>query len=507
MKLSEIGGDAGSAPAAEPPKPLKLSDVTAPSFTEGVGTGLKDKLYGATQLGAHLTVPEDPMVGAAPLSREAIDKTVRSREQQLETEGYNKGWGRTVGNLLGDMAVTAPLAVIPGAPAVTTLGRIWQGVRAGAAGGAVTGIVEPVAHGDYGTEKAKQIGVSTGTGAAVGGVLGKIGDALAKDTPESINRFVLDKFSQVVKPSRAGQTGAPALERYDEQTLGAIKSIAENRANLRLTDEVGNEVVGQLPKSLKQFSESIEQSKERIFQQYDALAQEAGGAGARVDLSSAARALREEATKPEVIDLHPNVAAQANALADRLEERGFYSASEAQGVIQNLNKTLEGFYRNPTDETVALSGLHATLANTLRGDLDAAIEGVVGPGYQALRNQYGSLKAIEKHVAHAVRREANKIPGGIGGIFANLGAGEEAIRGVLTLNPKALLTAAGIKASQAYFKYLNAPNRAISRLFEMTAQPAATSPGMAAQSAMGAAPMLGGAMGDSASSAFGLQSP
>ncbi len=73
-------------------------------------------------------------------------------------------------------------------------------------------------------------------------------------------------------------------------------------------------------------------------------------------------------------------------------------------------------------------------------------------------------------MASAAQREANKVPGGLAGTFADITASEEAIRGVLTLNPKALLTAAGIRGAKSAIKYINDPNKAIERLFQRRLQ-------------------------------------
>jgi hypothetical protein len=70
-----------------------------------------------------------------------------------------------------------------------------------------------------------------------------------------------------------------------------------------------------------------------------------------------------------------------------------------------------------------------------------------------------------------VQREANKIPGGLAGTFADMAASEEAIRGVLTLNPAALARAGGIRAAKSAIKYIYDPNRAIERMFARRAAP------------------------------------
>ncbi len=49
----------------------------------------------------------------------------------------------------------------------------------------------------------------------------------------------------------------------------------------------GTEIAGQLPKSLKQFADAIEQTKAGVFAKYDAMARQAGDKGVTVDLAPA----------------------------------------------------------------------------------------------------------------------------------------------------------------------------------------------------------------------------
>jgi hypothetical protein len=292
-----------------------------------------------------------------------------------------------------------------------------------------------------------------------------LAQAIAGNDGMAMDRQLTRAYRRAVKPGPLGQPSIGGLNTQDQRILTAVDRIIDNRPNLRLTDAGGQEIAQQLPRSLRQFAEALDQTKRGVFQKYDQMAQTAGQGGVRIDLTPVVARLRQVAQQPEVIDLHPAVAADANRLADTMAARGTYSPGEAQDVIQNLNKTLAGFWRNPTNETVSRSALLAPVTTILRDQLDKAIEGAQGPGYQALRYQYQALRTVEKDVAAAVQREANKIPGGMVGMFADLGATEEAIRGVLTLNPVTVARAGGIKVAKKALQYINDPNRAITRMF------------------------------------------
>lgn len=438
-----------------------------------VGMGMADPAVGMGQLAAHgnLGLPMSrPLPKGVP---EAADRAVQQRETGYEqrekaaglTGGLSSEWARLLGNVASPVNVAGAGAA--GAPA-SSLGRI--GLASGL--GAVSGALEPAQDKSAGTI-AKQAGIGAAGGAVLGGageaVGSLLGRAIAGNSPQMVDQYLTSKFRNVVKPGRGGQANEPQLGMQDRRILTAVDQIVDNKAGLTLTDEAGNQVRGALPRSIRQFSQAIDQTKKSIYQQYDAMAQVAGGKGAQVDLMPIAQQIREAAAKPAVIDFHPNVATELETMARNMEKRGLYTASEAQDVIQNLNETLAGFYRNPTKESVSFASGLAPVAKSLREGLNAAIEGAEGPGYQALKLRHGALQSVEKDVAGAVQREANKLPGGIGGIFADMAATEQAIHGVLTLDPSMLVRAVGLKAAKGALKYINSPNRAIAKLFSRAA--------------------------------------
>lgn len=508
MKLSEV---TGSEPS-KTDKPTRLSDVTAPSFSEGFGTGLMDKVYGALQLGSRAPVvpealpfmsPED--LEAANAAPKAVDEKIRQREKTLEAEGYNKGWGRTVGGIAGDIGITAPLAfLMPEAPAATMLGRVGQAALTGAAGGALTGAVQPVTQGDFAAEKAKQVIGGGITGAVVGAPFGALSKALVSDSPAEVESFIKGNYQRAIKPTVAGKATASQLDSYMQQARSAIGSIVENKPNLRFSAD-GTEVVGELPKSIEQFGEAIEQTKGNIFRQYDALAQQAGDQGAKVPLDQTIQELRKLSADTVVQDLHPELAAYAQNVADRLAARGEYTTTDAQRAVQNLNATLKSFYQNPSYETASRASVDSLVANQLRAGLDNAIENAVAPGYQALKNQYGALKSIEKDVVHRAIVEGRKnTGGGILGRIADVASAEEVLRGLMTMRPGAVMTGAALKGWSSYVKWLRDPNRAVRRLFE-AAEETPQVPSKSAVAATNVLPAVFGGMVGDAVSGLGLR--
>ncbi|HEX4861530.1 MAG TPA: hypothetical protein VFV07_09860 [Rhizomicrobium sp.] len=291
-------------------------------------------------------------------------------------------------------------------------------------------------------------------------------EGIASNKADAAERFIKKSYERAIKPSVAGKATATQLDRYHDQARDAISSIVANKAGLRFTDGAV-ETAGELPKSLEQFADAIDQTKQTIFQRYDALAQQAGQAGARVDLTATVGELQKLASDTVVKDLHPELGKYAEDRAAAMTARGSYSTSEAQRAVSNLNQSLKAFYSNPGYETASKASVDALIANQLRGGLDQAIESATAPGYQALKNQYGALKAIEKDVVNRsivnARKEAG---GGILGRISDVASAEEVLRGVITMNPAAIARGVALKGWQSYVQRLRDPNRAVQKLFE-----------------------------------------
>lgn len=298
-----------------------------------------------------------------------------------------------------------------------------------------------------------------------------VSDAIPKETPTispaeqaKHDAYISDQYTKAIKPTIVGKTNPGQLERYNGNVSSAVKTIVDNKPSLKLTDQFGDET-GKLPETIDQFRQAIEQSKASIFKQYDAMAKTAGENGAKVDLTPAATELQKIASDKVVTDLHPELAAYAKAKADTLLSRESYTTEEAQSAVQNFNKSLEAYYRNPSYETASRASVDAMIANKLREGLDSSIEGTGAPGYAALKAKYAALKSIEKDVTKRGIVEARQT-GGRGLGVGDVVSAEEVIRGLATMNPTALVTGAAIKGIQALRRYYTDPNRAVKLMFE-----------------------------------------
>lgn len=568
---TSTGSAAGTASSSDPfahlaPVPTASPQQPGgPSFTEGFGTGLMDKAYGLAQVGAHATLDPPPIAYTAeqekanqvqPEAAKAVDKSLQAREKTLEAEGYNKGWGRMVGGIAGDIALTAPLSIVaPEASGATWLARAAQGARAGALGGAVSGAVTPETSGHFETGKAGQLVRGTVEGGVGGAAFGALAKAIGLGSAEDAEAFIKNAYTKAIRPGGAGKASFKQQDDAYDRARQAMDEIVKRKASLALTDpETGTEVVGKLPSSVAGFSEAIDQTKRSIFSQYSSVAKQTEGAvvdqnttvprfqkefadasrrtteaeqaaraaqqkallataqqsraGENVYMSSTANTARREAEQQVLaarealdkasvakaaalkkmrgvwVDLQPTIrelravgkstlkevdpatVKYANDLADRLAAKAAYSPLEAQEAIASYNARLTNFYKQPSPNGTGGAAIEAMVANKLREGTDAAITGLTGQNYRAMKNSYGAVRSIEKDVAHRALVQGRNTKGGLGGMLLDLATADQVIHAIGHFDPTALGHAAALRGFKAVREKLLSPDRAVRRMFE-----------------------------------------
>ena len=166
----------------------------------------------------------------------------------------------------------------------------------------------------------------------------------------------------------------------------ALKTIKANADQLNIEDSAG-EIVSRTPQTIQELSQAVNQTKKLVFDQYDAVAKKAGTAGATIDAKPIASEVLQVAQNKALQITNPEIIKYAEDWAKRLQGLNVLDTETTQAVIQNLNKSLEAFYRNPTYESASKAAVDAGLANNFRKALDEAIETATGEQYQVLKNQ------------------------------------------------------------------------------------------------------------------------
>lgn len=306
---------------------------------------------------------------------------------------------------------------------------------------------------------------------ALGKGVEKAAEYVAKRGPRGVDEAAVADavnrgMTKGVRPTVVGKRNWGQRAKAGQRATDAVKAIVENKGSLEFTDAAGNVTRGELPRDLNQFSQAIDQTKKRIFERYDGLAQEAGQSGARVNLAPIAEELRAVASKEGMGEAAPSAAQYARELADALERQGAYSAQGAQNYIQAINSQQQAFHKAATPNLNQSNWVDELAAVRMREALDSAIEGAQGPGYQALKNQYGALRSIEQDVNHrgvvVDRQNVRSLTDFIGDAAAAL----EVARGLASKDPASFAAAAGVKGVSKLTKHLNNPNRVIGKMFQ-----------------------------------------
>ncbi len=412
------------------------------------------------------------------------DSFTMSGKRLLRTAGQGAG---LVGDVIGESLVSLYKTVVPEKTQEEIKDALKRGFKT-ETGQKALGIVQTgmEKYGEFkkaNPELAKDVEASAnvlsmipiGKGGQLAGRGAKEGINIGRDivgitrrvTPQEVDKQILSVVTRGmekgVRPSVTGKQTARQTGEYFKKAQSAVEDIIENKSNLKFIAKNGGEVIGETPKTLKQFSEAIEQTRTNIFEKYNAMALKAGEKQIEVDLNPVIKELEKIASGKVMGDLSPNISKYAANKAMVLSERGKYTPMEAQDAIKMLNEDLKSFYRNPSYDSASRARIDATIAYKLRESLDEAIEKASGAGYQELKNKYGSLKAIEKEVNHRALIDARKNFKGLAD-FSDVFSGAYAVHGIITMNP-GVMGAAAAKAVTKWYQHLNSPNTHIKKMF------------------------------------------
>lgn len=290
---------------------------------------------------------------------------------------------------------------------------------------------------------------------------------------EAIQSNVQKLFQKSIKPT-VKKTVAQG-QRYENDTLNALKTISNNSDSLNIQDVTGEIVSGRKPQTINELAQAVDQTKKAVFKQYDDLAKQAGTGGATVDAKLISDELVQVANNKALQITNPELIKYAQDWSKRLKGFGVLDTETTQAVIQNLNNNLSAFYRNPTYDSASKVAIDAGIANNFRVALDKAIETATGKEYQVLKNQYSSLKAIENDVTRAAMRDAKRNVKGLLD-YSDIFTGGQMVSGILSMNPAMFTKGAIERGFKEYFKFLNDPNRAIKNIFEQLDKQPLTQP-------------------------------
>jgi hypothetical protein len=252
------------------------------------------------------------------------------------------------------------------------------------------------------------------------------------------------------------------MDKFNENVDSSVKTIAQNRGQITLLDENGDNIVH--PKTNEHFKKAIADTKKVIYKEYNGMAKTAGDEG--VQFSSGNTIDRLDAVVNNPAEL-PEVRAYAEQMKPEILELEGASPEVVEERIKRYNQTLDDYYKGRhVDGTTA--SVRGSIAKSMRADLDQTIMSKMeegGPTYQELKNKYGALSAIEGEVQKRALYQARKATKNVADLSDIFTVGET-LSGLATGNlPQAARGVIGFGVKE-YQKYLNNPDTYINKMFK-----------------------------------------
>ncbi len=397
-------------------------------------------------------------IGALPHA-----ERIRATQETIpEPIGLKAKIGRAAGRIIPQIAMSAPF--LSGAGAIPRIPQIAKtAIGLGAYGGA-----RAKAQGDPVLPAAAG---GAGAGLAFGG-LGKLGAAAKKTRAlqqflpktQRVSNIVKEGINKAIRPSVVGKKTAPQIGQYHNKAKNAVTTILENKKNLQFTDELGNKV-NRLPESLDDFLEAIHQTKSSVFSKYDNLLTQTGKKGVGIDVYKLSPKLNAIVNNKALAIKDPATANYARQIQERLNSFGRLGIKETDELIKAYNSDLKIFYDNPTYGASSKATVDSLVVNNLRSMLDKTVNAATGREFQVLKNQYGSLKALENDVARrAIVYNRKNVKGLID--YMDVFAIGDAIKGIITKNPAHFAKGAAQYGVKRSFKRANDANLIIKKMFK-----------------------------------------
>ena len=345
---------------------------------------------------------------------------------------YGAGGSMEQGGNLGDTAWNATIGAIIGKTFSTAEGKPMISAETkqavGKAGEVIGKVVKPV--GEMAV-KAKE------------SMFPKV--VSAKDVDKAIDQTIM----RVAKPAGVkGNIGQ--VQKYQSSARDAVKIIYANKDNLGLVDDMGDSVV-KLPENRVDFANAIANTKEQIFNQYDALAKQAKDKGAYFNPYNITENLK---TVSKNKGYTPQTRLYAKNLIPEIEELRGQDPLVIQQRIKEMNYSLDGYYTGRVEK--ARAQVDGSVAKAMRTELDDMIT--------KAKLQYGALSTIEKDINRSVI-SGMKQKGQPHPLYDLFSRGEIA-GGILAGDPRLIALGVGREAVLKSVNWMNNPDRMIKSMFD-----------------------------------------
>jgi hypothetical protein len=279
---------------------------------------------------------------------------------------------------------------------------------------------------------------------------------------KNIKQVVTDNINKSIKASSKGKDTLPMIQQYFKDADVGIREIVNNKQNLQLTNDVGDVIKGELPQNRMQMAEAIQNTKSKLFQEYDSMQQAAGKRGATLDLEPVAKQL-DDVINNESLRADKSgraIIKYAEEQQQILREVNKMTPQAAQDWIKNANGKL--LNKNLVPEEASKAAVDAGTASIMRNKLDELIETNVGAGYQDLKKRYGAVKSLEKGTDKAAFASFSErgLPN-----FFDITSGTALVHGILSMNPATVAGGTFMETLNALRRKYSNPDTYIKKMF------------------------------------------
>ena len=294
----------------------------------------------------------------------------------------------------------------------------------------------------------------------------EIMQSFRNSTKEKVWEELKQLFSKWIKPSSLWVKTTTAQEKIYDDALDAVESIIKNKNNLKFTNANWEVIEWQLPKNVNEFAQAIDQTKKEIYKEYSSIAKEVWDE-VRVWVDELTEELLKIKNDKAALLWNPELEKAVNNWLKWLSEIENLSVEQAQRKIQEINKKLDAFYKNPNPNDVSSSSVDALVKNKLSESLDNAIENNLWKSeqYAALKKAYSKLKTIEKDVNHRAIVSWRQAPNSLVDSIADISSMDSLID-ILSWNPVWAVKALWKQALKKYIKNSNSSDNLVRKLFE-----------------------------------------
>lgn len=358
------------------------------------------------------------------------------------------------------------------------LGTIAKGASAGLqAAGVASKVAGPLstigtgAAAGYGFDQASQLAqgkspdLKPGLGTAIGAVIPAIGETLSAlhNTifPPTIEENALRALGSGGKTGLSGASGGKAQQ--SAKGLAVINSLA---SDIKIVDAQGIEKPFNPSKAnYTELPQALEQAKNKIYQEYTNLAQQAGDTGAQFtqkDLYTIVdrlNGLKQNATADIRNAVDRELANFTSMYSTFNTKNPGASLADLQAFLQSINRSVNPF-SDASKATVANE-----MSSAIRQVLDSKITAATGEQYQALRSSYAALKNIEPQVIQQWKKTIK--PGGLTSNLLNAIGTVDFIQGVATKSAPESLRGLLFYGAKEALKYLGSGEKNLRKAFEL----------------------------------------